>query len=67
MKAYQQNTVVRARSKLPQIREIQVLCNQESRFLLRRLPYFVVRMTDKFFFTYCINIVTEFSEQGFEP
>lgn len=66
MKADEQNAVVRARSELTQIREIQVLCNQESRFLLRCLPNFAVRMADKSFFSYRINIVTEFFQQDCE-
>src|ERR1700693_344890 len=46
-KAHEQDAVVRTRGELSQVREIQVLGDQESRFLLRRLPNLSVCMTKK--------------------
>src|SRR5215468_7968992 len=67
MKTDEPDAMVRAGSELPQVREIQVLGDQESGFLLRCFPNLSVLMADEPLFMYGMNVVTEAFQLGCKP
>ena len=66
-KTQKQDPVVRSRREPPQVGEIQVLSNQESRFLLRCFPNLRVSMAQKEFTMKRMNVVSKVLEEGCQP
>jgi hypothetical protein len=56
--------MVRSGNELARVREIQIQSDQESRLLLRRIPYLLVGAAEKVFVTYGMNVTPKFSEHG---
>ena len=61
---HQQDAVVRTWGKSPRIREIQVLGDQKSRFLLRGFPNLAVSMADQPLIAKRMNVVTVAFQHG---
>jgi hypothetical protein len=55
---------VRTGSEVPQVREVQVLGNQESRLFLHPTSNFHIRMAKKRLITQCMNVVSKVFEKG---
>ena len=58
--------MVRAWSEAPQVREIQILSNQESRFHLRDFPDLRVRTAQEGFAMQGMNVVSQIIEEGLQ-
>jgi len=48
--------------ELPDIRETQILSDQEARLLLRRCPDFLIPMPDEALMLKCMDVMTYFFE-----
>src|SRR5258708_1919150 len=59
VKPNEQDAAMRSRSEPANIRKVQVLGNQESRFLLSRLPNFAITFPTQVLFGNSVNIVAE--------
>jgi len=55
----EQDPVVRSWNKLSKVRKVQVLCDQESRVSLRRLPNVAVAIATQILLPNCVNVVVE--------
>jgi hypothetical protein len=59
--------MVRSGSELTRIREVHVLCDQESRPFLRRVPNHYIRAARKALLMHGIYVVAERHHSGCEP
>ena len=67
MKAYQQNSVLGPGHELSRVREIQVLSNQESRFVLRGFPNLAIRVPNQPLVLDRLNIVAKLFQEVRKP
>ena len=64
---HEEDAVVRTRRKTPDVAEVEILGDEESRFVLRCLPYHIIVRRNEGFISHGMNVVPQCGEDSLEP